>query len=360
MPDRTRPRPAAAHGQAVRRRPGFSIVELLVVIAIIAVLASVLLVALNGAQRSAKNTKTIATMNAFEQSAEAFQIDFGAYPGILPDRVLATAPAPSQLTMTENALLHMMGGARVLSPADEGTDNAIEREYDAYPGTELTFSGASDGTWRIKIAINISAGAEDPRGRMGEGPFIEGKPQVPYFAPSTDAELVATRGQEGEDPALRIPDLIDAWGTPVMYIRRLRTTGPIVGDRAVLLNPAGVKPQFTSVGMLGYTTSIALGSLGTNQLDGRNGSVLNLGTDEEQLETLRLALEHPALENQARGGFLMWSAGSDGVYLSRTDGAGSDDAPIAGTDAGFTLTEFHDFGPAIVDEFDDLRLFGGG
>ena len=89
------------------RGRAFSMTELLVVIAIIAVLAGILLVALKGVRQRALATQTRATMQEFSKACDSFQIEQGHYPGIIPEGILAANP---EISGTENALLHMMGG----------------------------------------------------------------------------------------------------------------------------------------------------------------------------------------------------------------------------------------------------------
>jgi hypothetical protein len=56
---------------------------------------------------------------------------------------------------------------------------------------------------------------------------------------------------------------------------------------------------------------------------------------------------------QARGAFMLLSAGPDGVYFSRHDGPGE---PGDGNEVDNIIP----FGPSIIEEFDDVLIFGGG
>jgi hypothetical protein len=60
------------------------------------------------------------------------------------------------------------------------------------------------------------------------------------------------------------------------------------------------------------------------------------------------------LYGSARGAFALISAGPDGIYFSAIDGPGGPSAPI--TD----LTTIINVGPRVLDEFDDVRVYGGG
>ena len=78
------------------RRFGFSLVELMVVISIIAVLVGLLLVALGRVRTAASITRTKNTMQQFAAACDQFQQEYGRYPGVIPEKVLAglATPAP--------------------------------------------------------------------------------------------------------------------------------------------------------------------------------------------------------------------------------------------------------------------------
>jgi prepilin-type N-terminal cleavage/methylation domain-containing protein len=344
--------------QPARRPPGgFTMTELMVVIGIIAVLAGILLTAMGGVRRRALSTQTESTMQEFAKAAEAFQIEHNRYPGIIPEQVLAqvyTGPGSLPISGTENALLELMGGARAAS----------EYNYDENELNEVGVCGdqdvvcpdlsAADVDWELRVNIN----------RIGEGPLLDGRIHAPYFTPS-EASLQAVPGQNkvdfqpdpyNGDLFPPIPDLIDAWGQPIIYVRRARENGDLVGD-------PGTTSQFFTATMKPYTESVKLGRVGANQM---NESVLNLGPDDNA--TFAQILRHPgfgtygsaaeAFAGTPRGAFVLISAGPDGIYFSRKDGPGTPKDPVVDIVANTIEDSYNS--PRVVEEYDDLRTFGGG
>jgi type II secretory pathway pseudopilin PulG len=332
--------------------------ELLVVIGVIAVLAGVLLAALSSVRRRALATQTESTMQEFARACEAFQIEHGRCPGVIPDNVLAhdSLTPVSPISGTENALFDLMGGYALLSPLDNPNDPDFGAIADCGGTGIVCFPELGSLGWELKVDIN----------RIGEGPRIDGTPYAPYFTPS-GSQVVATRGQvvdEGQLPnagcAICVPDLLDAWGQPMIYLRRCRTTGPLLD------NGTDVPPQFFLEPAEPYLASSKLGELGKDQTDGTMGSIFNTLPDPNAV--CAQAIRHPGFggttivddvfQGTPQGAFVLISAGPDGVFFSKRDGPGSPDEPIGEGDLSFD--DFLQMGPSVFSEFDDLRMFGGG
>jgi prepilin-type N-terminal cleavage/methylation domain-containing protein len=359
------------------RTSGFSLTELLVVIAIIVLLIGLLLAALAQVRKKTLKTQTEATMQQFANACTVFQTEHGFYPGVIPDAVIAAAypAAAPPISSTENALLHLMGGYRVLGPNDTNPDSFIYKDYYAYSTSsfeEIEFdAGVPLGLWKLRIKT-IPADNNTEVAQLGEGPFINGKPYPPYFTPDKNSLVRLRNGQLGEPQEGLIPDLVDSWGQPIIYIRQTRDRGPLVKDPAALTS----LPQFELAGLEPYLQSQGIGEKGADQtFNGGNtgGSILGIGSSYWEKTDLQRKLASVILNNQsfykatpaatgpfygkARGAIMLLSAGPDGVFFSALDGPGSSSTPI---DAGMVNSDIIGIGPRVLDEFDDIRIYAGG
>jgi prepilin-type N-terminal cleavage/methylation domain-containing protein len=360
MNDPTAPTAAPA-GRPVAR--GFTLVELLVVIGIIGLLIGLLLPALGKVIARSKSTATQGTMQEFAKACDAYFQEFGEYPAAIPDEVLyAGLDGDSQLprfTAAENALLALMGGARIPTDPDYANFGGVDYNFPAV-GTIPAF----------QIRVNVA--------RMGEGPFKNGRKYDAFYAPK-GREFGRAQGQlygAGIDTNTDVPDLLDAWGAPIAFVKQQRTVGPLVPRNA---NATGTpKGQFERTGLLGYVTSTGLGDVGLDQTDAAKGSVLlttiaggQNGAVARNL-TFGQLIRHAALNAQsgtavndaervwagtARGKYFLVSPGPDGVYFSRDQVRNSAGQPIS--DIVSSANNFNPDGPKIVERYDDVVVVGG-
>ncbi len=335
--------PRHARTARANARRAFTLTEMLVVIGIIALLIGILLPALSRVQERARKTQTENLLQEFAKACETFQQQFGFYPGIVPEAILAADP---KITGTENAILHLCGGA-----VSQDDPNYGATQYSSW--TEITFNGGPGNTFAIKV---------NPA-KVGEGPRIRGVQYKAFFSPKVD-DLAAAPGQNlttvGGEPfsadPYRIPDLVDAWGQPVIYMRQMRPQG------STLVSGAGAGDSmsdciFSFRSILGYVDSVELGDLSQNQI---TGSILRTATVTNQNATLAQIIRNVSygaanqpLQGAPRGAFVLISAGQDGIFFSRIDGPGNPTLPV-------NDIINNPKGPYVVNEYDDIRVFGGG
>lgn len=334
-----------SHAPAIRARGGFSLTEMLVVIGIIALLLGILLPALSAVQERARKTETENLLNEFGKACETFQQQFGFYPGLVPEAILANSPL---ISGTENALLHLCGGG--ISQDDPRYNDATFNGW-----TVITFNVPGGGTFSIKVNA----------AKVGEGPRIRGVQYKPFFTPAAD-KLAPVPGQSLASPSpdpyasdpYKLPDLVDSWGQPVIYMRQMRPQGSTL--------VAGAQPSesmadcmFAFQPILPYINSVELGNLAQSQIA---NSVLRVATPANQSATLAQMIRNVSygaantpLAGAPRGAWVLISAGRDGIFVSRTDGLGSPSVPVVDL-----IGTGNPKGPYALNEYDDVRVFGGG
>ncbi len=363
----------------LRRYRSFTLTEILIVVAIIAVLIGLLLGALGQVSSARKRAETIGTMQAFLNACNAFRTEHGYPPGVVPEHVLAFHnhtvahqwSGGFAISSTENALLHLLGG--YVREEDVSTEEWDSMGHEWIQFDMLASPRGDYYSFRVD------------KKRIGEGPIIHGKPYAPYMEPSA-----AIREIDGSDPAnpqwgrehfpdetyYRLPDLVDGWGNPILYVRRARAHGPMVRDaHGDVLGHNQIKPLFYIDGLLPYI------SMERQMFDdpcqgGDGGSLLSIEENgprgfspHRAFMTLSQMIRHPVSEvtvaddpttaKTPLGDIVLISAGPDGIYMSATDGPASPERPITpGGCSGFSHQEFIDGGPSLIELFDDIRLSG--
>ena len=317
---------------------GFTLIEILVVIAIISVLAGILLAALSGVQKAAKKTQSSSLLESFARACDAFALDHGRYPGLLPE----SAVNGTELTSMQNAM----------DEYDSFAANATIEYPDTFtdPISELDWSLVFDES------------------RFGEGPWISGRVYEPYFSPkSRDMKYKPFDINDPNDYVL--PSLVDAWETPIIYFRAARKHGPIIADPANASDPNFILPQYDLPGIDQFFED----ALNTNS------SIIGpvLATDDAtRIAWLSLLLAHPTFWEDngsgdvftdgvvwgtARGRYLLISAGPDKIYLEVANKQMHQDQTVDPSNPQTSLEDPQEgsITPSMMDTFDDVIVYGG-
>ena len=168
------PAPAAA-------RHGFTLVELLVVIGILALLAAVLLPAINSVRRSAFRTAEASALQSIATALDQYQSDQGDYPR-LDESTLTTTPG----SLADEPALNYNGerGARLLARALFGpapkTQPSVETPPVVINDLLRAFQDGHEATAADTFGFKPSRQVV-PDGSGGQTWYLPGKPSGPYL-----------------------------------------------------------------------------------------------------------------------------------------------------------------------------------
>ncbi len=354
---------------STRRQPGacrraFTLIELLVVVLIIALIIAILLPALGSARQAARMAETQTLLTDLSNAFAQFSTDNRRNPGVFSEQLMGANDNASDqggLTALQNAMLELAGG---IVASDGGADTVT-----VYPGV-----GSASAV--VYVDPNL-IGARNTGGANS------------YFAPR---ERYYNTGDDGHNHGLRgnaeyrtrLPNLIDAWGTPILLWSR----DPAASGRIVLPNetPSAGEVRFASANSnnraLFYWNSnwaaLSSNSLGRLRTDVSADSALGEGrfNANQRAVAMTALLGSPTFPGNLSGGnlaeivptaprgdYVLMSAGGDGVFLGRNDRRGRGFASqanglprygdmFAGVEAGADTSD-------IVAAFDDMVVSGG-
>ncbi len=359
------------HTNPAEHARGFTIIELLVVMLIITIVIAIVLPALGGARNVAKNAATKTLANDFMNASARFQQDNNRLPGYFSAAEMGDDDNPSMagLSAMENAMLDLAGGI------DDGSGPANFAD----PNVARTISplGPSDPN---AIIVRVDLIGSDEAGAA-------------YFTPPKKFYVIqgATSQQAPNTEILKIPDVVDAFGQPLLLWTRdesfsgnarMPSEGPSNTEVAFVRESSSDGPAlFYWNANACFLDSVSLGAKGEDQTTSSlNPSLIGGGTTPADLEdSLAGILGHPGYKGNydpdtqnltdpatlqtivaeaPRGSLVLHSAGKDGVFLSNKQ-AGKAIPSGAGNALHFGYNFVGGTTDDVSEAFDDM-IFSGG
>ena len=296
-------------------KPGFSLIELLIVILIIALVIAIIVPALGGARTAARKVSTKALVSQVTNGVEQFAQDHGgAMPGYFSPKDMGSnrnAPGNSGgFTAMENALLDLVAADAIVGEAGPGG------------------SGGGGGGANILGSIGpmgTAGGKTQPRNLKIDLDLIgtEGS----YLEMDADS-LKAAAGQNGSKDHRAFPDIVDSFGNPLLAWVEDPMAPRIPGseaDFAVEDSQGNTFARYYWNSNGAWLSATAMGK------DGRDQSSGLLADPSKAENTLTAVLGNPnfptptdyddtnVLPGASRGGFVVHSAGADGVFVNLKD-----------------------------------------
>jgi type II secretory pathway pseudopilin PulG len=342
-------------------RPAFSIVELLVVFFIIGMVLSILVPAISGVRQSARKASTSALMKDLQTASNQFSADRnGTTPGYFSPQQMGSAENRDRgFTAMQNVLLDLAGGV-----VSNGTRNLTDPCSDAGAIIEV---GPEDTT-KVRVSLNAIG---SPTKDLSRGTDVRA-----YFNPAQSGfvKFCTTDSRATNlDDHRALPELVDAWGNPILAWQRDDrggSTAAFAAERsdtvarfywnsnAGILNARAVGRSLRDHSL--YSPGGTYSLIGGGAFTSSAPSVVGSGGRSGALAALLGNPAFPVPGNQtvaqpasARGGLIFHSAGIDGWFLSSEDKGGR---AVRGPDGPalhqFNYTAFDD----PISLFDDVVI----
>ncbi len=304
MKNRTSLNHTQPEGRIQADRRAFTLIELLVVIGIVALLIGLLLPALASVRKQARKVETDTLMKNLGDAADSFFLALNYYPGALSERQINSQSVNSspELTGTENALLDLMGGLR-----DPGS------------GSNDDFQLAGYTVYRDSIGIGAEINGTQ------HSAFITPNPKQLYYINGQIGQVDTTIPNTPEDGDRTFPDLVDAFGNPIIFWRNTQEKSTLSDDMLVSENSApGESASYYYWNFQSYTDSDALEVAGTDvAINQQEQSMIAASNGDGDVEAFcQLLSEHPSMTGVARGSYIIISAGHDNIYFNKEDFVG--------------------------------------
>jgi prepilin-type N-terminal cleavage/methylation domain-containing protein len=299
----------------------FTLIELLVVMIVIALIIAITLPALGGVRDSARRAGTQSMMTNITQAVGQFQTDHRRLPGYFPVQALgaATNNASAGMSAMENVMIELMG-------------MQVQATNPGQPGWIQVGPATNNTVW-----VNYDLMGSAQNGVKN------------YYAPGEKHFVAQLRGTQqigsmgNTDPDLNIPqmpDVVDDFGQPLLaWVQDDTQVGSISTEQQFALKDTSVgRARFYWQSNAAFLMSNSLGRRARSQVDAERGSWLASDSvpEPQRIQSLIGVLGNPSypyrpmgspanfvpsVPVQARGQFILHSAGSDGVYFGKRDKA---------------------------------------
>ncbi|HVY67669.1 MAG TPA: type II secretion system protein [Patescibacteria group bacterium] len=170
---------------------GFTLIELLVVISIIGLMASVVLVSLNGARKKARDAKRLADIRQFQSALELYYADNNQYPAsggaTTPNNIWSNSSDSSW-----NALQTALSAYVSKLPKDPSeNNNPAEWGGSGYHYSYFSYGYGCPQQWYMIVYQLETANGPDPGVTTCDGTFF----QYGGSAPTTAVKTVGLRAK---------------------------------------------------------------------------------------------------------------------------------------------------------------------
>ncbi|MEO1008924.1 MAG: prepilin-type N-terminal cleavage/methylation domain-containing protein [Planctomycetota bacterium] len=304
------------------RRRAFSLIELLVVIVVIALIVAIILPALGGARNTARKASTAAQLAAISGAAQQFENDNQRAPGLFTARQMGDMDNEDRgFTVMENIMLDLAGG--VVEPSGPALGGQSDTIVEVGPTSDAT----------VLVDLDLIGTTQ-----AGGGYYT---PDAGRFVPQDGIES-GTQFTTSVENHTRLPDVVDAFGTPVLAWQADRTAiQPVeeVEDFVRISSPTSASEppaRFYWASNAGFLRSEELGKqrkdITFRTATSEHSVIAEDVTESQRLEHLMVLLGAPTIPSgdtppnvfpsAPRGQLLFHSAGRDAVYLGSKDKGG--------------------------------------
>lgn len=311
-------------------RRGFSLVEMLVVLLILTIVISIVIPTLQAARNSARKSATGSLMASLATAVGQFKQSQSRLPGYYSPRDMgAVSNLGNGFSAMENIMIDLAGGVT--------TDAASGSVANACDTTDNPVIAVGPGTAKVNIDVGRIGATEG--GAKGEAVAGYFRPDPKFFARQCEANQRNPGGPT--DARSAMPVLVDAWGQPILaWVQDELPSGT---SFPLVANNSGTRARFYWTSNACFTTATSLGKLKSDQTDATTGSLL--GAPGTSLAGL---VGNPAFANEARGQMIFHSAGTNGVYLGRSERGGKASGGTLAAPVGRDYFQEGDFDDLVV------------